>query len=214
MPDQSTKNLVEVADIKDNIILLKNGSLRAILEVSAINFELRSEEEQLAIIQNFQRFINSIDFPLQIVVSSRQLRIDDYLKQIDQAVNDSQNELLKIQGTEYGKFVKELLTLSNIMDKRFFISVPFYVYEAPSKTGIMQSLKSIFNPSGSVKKILPEQLETYKNQLLQRAELIFDGLVGLGLKARILEKDELVNLFYGLYNATSHTPLNTSPQES
>ena len=87
MAVQSTKQLVEIANIIDNIVLLKNGSLRAVIEVSALNFELRSEGEQIAILQNFQRFVNSIDFPLQIVISSRKLNIDAYLKLIDESAN-------------------------------------------------------------------------------------------------------------------------------
>ena len=196
----STKQLVEIANIMDNIVLLKNGSLRSVIEVSAINFELRSEGEQIAILQNFQRFVNSIDFPLQIVIHSRKLNIDEYLKLIDQSFNTLANELLKIQAEEYSKFITELSDLSNIMSKKFYIVVPFYVFEAPSKSGVMQSVKSIFKPSTVVKELTPEQLETYKSQLLQRTELIFDGLVGMGLKAKTLKEDDLMNLFYGLYN--------------
>ncbi len=207
MAIESTKKLVEIANIIDNIVLLKNGSLRAVIEVSAINFELRSEGEQIAILQNFQRFVNSIDFPLQIVVHSRKLNVDEYLKLIDQSSSTLTNELLKIQATEYSKFVKELSDLSNIMSKKFYLVVPFYVFEKPSKSGIMQSLKSIFKPSTVVKELTPEQLETYKSQLLQRTELIFDGLIGLGLKAKTLERDDLMNMFYGLYNPGSKPTL-------
>ncbi len=203
MAVQSTKQLVEIANIIDNIVLLKNGSLRAVIEVSALNFELRSEGEQIAILQNFQRFVNSIDFPLQIVISSRKLNIDAYLKLIDESANALTNELLKIQATEYSKFVGELSDLSNIMSKKFYIVVPFYVFEAPSKSGVIQSLKSIFKPSTIVKELTPEQLETYKSQLLQRTELIFDGLIGMGLKAKTLERDDLMSIFYGLYNPGS-----------
>ena len=203
MATQSTKQLVEVANIIDNIVLLKNGSLRAVIEVSALNFELRSEGEQIAILQNFQRFVNSIDFPLQIVIHSRKLNIDGYLKLIDESLNTLTNVLLKIQAAEYSKFVGELSDLSNIMSKKFYIVIPFYVFEAPSKSGITQSLKSIFKPSAFIKELTPEQLETYRGQLLQRTELIFDGLVGMGLKAKTLERDDLMNLFYGLYNPSS-----------
>lgn len=210
MATQSTKQLVGVANIIDNIVLLKNGSLRSVIEVTAINFELRSEGEQIAILQNFQRFINSIDFPLQIVVNSRKLNIDEYLKLIETSSSELTNELLKIQATEYSKFIKELSDLSNIMSKKFYIVIPFYVFEAPSKAGIAQSLKSIFKPSTVAKELTPEQLETYKSQLLQRTELIFDGLVGMGLKTRTLEKDDLMNLFYGLYNPSSKSDFKSS----
>ncbi len=203
MATQSTKQLVEIANIIDNIVLLKNGSLRSIIEVSALNFELRSEGEQIAILQNFQRFINSIDFPLQIVVNSRKLNIDEYVQLIDRSSNDLTNELLKIQASEYSKFIKELSDLSNIMSKKFYIVVPFYVFETPTSSGITQSIKSIFKPSAVVKELTPEQLETYKGQLLQRTELIFDGLIGMGLRTKTLENADLMNLFYVLYNPSS-----------
>ncbi|MBX4190249.1 hypothetical protein KW791_03085 [Candidatus Parcubacteria bacterium] len=205
----STKQLVEVADIQGNVVLLKNGSLRAVIEVSAINFELRSEEEQMAILQNFQRFINSVDFPLQIIVHSRQLNMDEYLKLVDETTNTLKNELLKIQAIEYSKFIKELLELSNIMSKKFYIVVPFYVYETPSTTGFVQSLKGMLSPSSLIKKITPEQLETYQSQLIQRTDLVADGLITLGLKIKLLEREELINLFYGLYNPDSTKALPT-----
>lgn len=208
MPDKSTKKVVEIADIKDNIILLKDGSLRSLLEISAINFDLRSSEEQTAIIQAFQNFLNAVDFPLQLAVHSRRYSMDEYFAVVDEAANSTQNELLKIQAAEYSKFIKELLELSNIMSKKFFISLPFYVYEAPSKTGLFQSLKSIIKPSQVARQINPEQLETYKTQLQQRANLVYDGLVGLGLKVRPLERDELINLFYGIYNMTLEKKIN------
>ena len=105
---QSTEQFVEIADIRDNVVILKNGSLRAVVEVAAINFELRSEEEQIAILQNFQKFLNSVDFPLEIVSTSRRLNIDDYLKVVTESIDTIENELLKIQGVEYAKFIKEL----------------------------------------------------------------------------------------------------------
>jgi len=200
MATQSTKQLVDISDIVDNIVILKNGSLRMVIEVSSINFELRSEGEQVAILQNFQRFLNSMDFPLQIAVNSRKLDIADYVKLIEKSTETLTSELLKIQSAEYSKFIKELSDLSNIMSKKFYIVVPFYVFEAPSKAGITQSLKSIFKPSTVAKQLTPEQLETYKNQLLQRVELMYDGLVGLGLKTKLLEGGDLMNLYYGLYN--------------
>ncbi len=200
MPVQSTKNLVGIADIVENVILLKNGSLRAVVEVSAINFELRSEGEQVAILQNFQRFLNSLDFPLQIVINSRKLDINDYIKLVEKSTESLTSELLKIQAAEYSKYIKELSDLSNIMSKKFYIVVPFYVFEAPSKEGLLNSFKGIFKPSGTTKQLDLQQIETYKNQLLQRIELVYDGLVGLGLKTKLLGGNDLLELYYGLYN--------------
>ena len=185
--------------------MLKDGSLRVLIEVSAINFELRSEDEQIAIIQNFQKFVNSVDFPLHISIISRRLYIDDYLKLTSEATSQLDNELLRIQAVEYMKFIKELSSLTNIMSKKFYIAVPFYIFEAPSKTGLFQSIKSTVSSTATLGNITEEKFSVYKNQLMQRAELIFGGLVGLGLKTRLMERDELVQLFYNLYNPVSRT---------
>src|SRR3989344_3473088 len=199
----STQNLVSIQEIRDSVLILKDGSMRSIIEVSAINFELRSEDEQIAITQNFQKFINSIDFSLQICIISRRLYIDDYLKLANEAMGQLDNELLRIQASEYMKFIKELSALTNIMSKKFYIVVPFYIFEAPTKTGLFTSIKSAFGATTSTQEISEEKFELYRNQLMQRAELVFGGLVGLGLRTRLLERDELVNTFYDLYNPTA-----------
>ncbi len=201
----STQQLVSIREIRDTVLLLKDGSMRAIIEVSAINFELRSEDEQIAIIQNYQKFINSIDFPLQICILSRRLYIDNYLKLAAEASGDLDNELLRIQSAEYIKFIKELSSLTNIMSKKFYIVVPFYIYEAPTKTGITQSIKSMFGSSTGTTDLSEEKFGLYKNQLMQRSELVFGGLTGLGLKTRLLERDEMVQMFYNLYNPVTKT---------
>ena len=203
MPSQTTTSLVEVNDIRDNIVLLRNGSLRMVMEISAINFELRSEEEQAAIIQAFQNFLNSIDFPIQIVVNSKRYYIEDYLKVVEEAREKLTNDLLKIQAEEYVKFIGELSTLSNIMSKKFYIVIPFYLVETGGKKGIMDTIKSIFSSNTSIASIPEEQFATYQNQLLQRGELIFDSLIGSGLQARILAGQELTNTYYQLYNPGS-----------
>ena len=199
-PTPSTQNLVTIQEIKDNLLFLKDGSIRAIIEVSALNFELRSEDEQVAITQNFQNFINSIDFPLQISVISRRLSIDDYLKFAVEATSQLDNELLRIQASEYMKFIKELASLTNIMSKKFYVVVPFYIFETPLKTGLFQNFKSTVNQTPTPGGIAPGKFETYKNQIMQRVELVFGGLAGLGLKTRLMEQEEITKMFYSFYN--------------
>lgn len=206
--NKSTERFVDISDIRDNFLIMKNGSLRAVIEVSAINFELRSEDEQTAILQNFQKFLNSVDFPLQIVAVSRNLNINDYLKVVNEAVEVTTNELIKIQGLEYMKFIKELAELSNIMQKKFYVVVPFYVTEAATPAGALEGLKGLF---GSAKKasskptVDEEKIQTAQNQLMQRVELMYDGLMGLGVKTKTLEKEGLMTLFYQLYNHDTQT---------
>lgn len=198
----NTKQFIEIHDIKDNVIILKNGSLRVIMEVGSINFDLKSSDEQIAIIQGFKNFLNSLDFPLQIVIHSRQLDINDYLARTSRAVEGIDNELLRIQGMEYIKFVRGLVELANVMSKRFYVTVPFYALEATnSKRNLWESLRLAFGSSKEkIEAIEDKDFALYKAQIEQRAELIFDGLRGMGLSARFLSSEELTTMFAMLYN--------------
>ena len=209
MATPSTKPLVAISDIRDDVIILNNGSLRMVLEISAINFELRSEEEQAAILQGFQSFLNSVDFPVQIVVDSRKFEIGAYLQSLEQRTQTITNELLRIQVAEYVTFVRELSSLANIMSKKFYITVPFYVVETPGGKGLLDRVSSLFGRKQPATTIDQEKFTIYRNQLAQRVELVFDGLVGLGLKARIIPSDELKKLFYAFYNPGIHTIKNS-----
>jgi len=214
MAKTSTKQLITIENIIDDIILLKDGSLRSVVEVFAINFELRSEDEQTGILQNFQRFLNSLDFPIQIVTSSRKLDLTPYLALLDKTAETLENELLKVQAMEYSKFVSELSTLANIMSKAFFIVVPFYVFENPSRNGFLPSIKTLIGLKSNVKKIDQTTLDSYKVQMTQRTELIADGLIGLGLKTKILDKNKLLKLFYQAYNPSSGGVFKQEESES
>ncbi len=206
--NQSTKDFVEIADVRDNIVILKNGSLRSVIEVSSINFELKSVDEQTAIVQAFQNFLNSIDFPLQIAISSRKLDIEPYLKSLDLLAQNIPSELLKIQAVEYTRFIKGLTELSNIMSKKFYISAPLYLTETvgtgSQKTGIFDAFRSVISPSKFVKTLTDEELMNYKTQLEQRIQFIMGGISGLGIETRVLNKDELMNFYYSYYNPGHH----------
>jgi len=143
--EASTTDLIQIQDIQDGIILLKDRSLRAIVEVTAINFELRSTEEQEAILQQFQAFLNSIDFPVQMVIHSRKFDISTYLATIESSSSQLTSDLLKIQAGEYMRFIKELSDLANIMSKRFYIALPFQIVVATGeKGGIFSSIMGVF----------------------------------------------------------------------
>jgi len=203
---QSTKDFVEIAEIRDNVVILKNGSLRSVVEVSSMNFELKSADEQTAIVSAFQNFLNSVDFPLQMVVNSRKLDIGPYLKSLDTLQQTIQNELLKIQAVEYTRFIRGLTELANIMAKKFYISVPFHVIEAPTKEGggVLGAIKSTIKPAKFIKTLTEQELEQYKIQLAQRIEVIMTGLSGMGLETKTLSKEELMNMFYTYYNPGQH----------
>lgn len=194
----ATQQFLDVAEVKENIIILKNGSFRLVLTVSAINFELKSTEEQEAIVAQYQNFLNSLDFPLQILISSRKLNIEKYLDFVSKQEKKQPNELLRLQISEYKNFIQQLVSVSDIMDKQFFIIIPFYPTENV-QNGFISNMLARFNPKKSIIE-KRETFETYKNQILQRAEHVMVGLAGLGLKIVPLKTQELVELLYNSYN--------------
>lgn len=207
--NQSTKDFVVLADIRDTVAILKDGSLRSVIEVSSMNFELKSLDEQTAIIRAFQNFLNSIDFPLQINIGSRKLDIGPYLKSLDALTASITNELMKIQAVEYTRFIKGLTELANIMSKKFYVVIPLHVVETVGTAGnitkgFLGALKSVASPSKFLKTLTDQELENYKIQLNQRVEFVMGGISGLGLESRLLNKEELAGLYYSYYNPGHH----------
>ncbi|HCU70766.1 MAG TPA: hypothetical protein DIC35_03340 [Candidatus Moranbacteria bacterium] len=199
----ATQIFLDVAEVKEDVIILKNGSMRAIMAVSAINFDLKSTEEQDAIIMQYQAFLNSLDFPVQIVISSRKLNISDYLDFIEKKSRQQKNDLLKFQISEYQNFIQQLVSVSNIMDKNFYIVVPFSPVENEGK-GFLGNMMDHFNPRKSIQ-AKREHFETYKNQLFQRLDHITASLSGIGLRLTPLKTQEIVELLYNSYNPNLFT---------
>lgn len=198
----STTDLIQLKELRDGVMILKDGTLRALVQVSAINFELRSSDEQTAILQQFQSFLNSIDFPIQIIVHSRKFDISAYLANIEAAGEQLTNELLKVQAQEYMRFVQELSELSNIMSKNFYVALPFQTVAAQEKKGFLSGFTGMFKKKGPAQPTGPTdaQIAAYKMQLQQRADLITGGLSGMGLKGHMMTQEELLQLFTALYN--------------
>jgi hypothetical protein len=194
----TTQRIVEIADVRDGVIILKNKALRAILMVSSTNFALKSEEEQKTIIYAYQRFLNSLDFPVQIVVQSRKLNIDPYLQILEQKREEQTNELLKIQLSEYIEFIRGLTKISNIMSKGFYLVVPFAPIEA-KRESFLEKFKSVVKPAKKVT-FTEEAFSRYKEQLWQRIDYIINGLRAVGLKVAVLDTEAILELFYKLYN--------------
>ena len=199
----STQKYVDVEEVRDGVIMLKNGSLRAVMMVSSINFDLKASEEQDTIVSQYQSFLNSLDFPIQIVISSRKLNITPYMDYLKKQEAHITNELLAFQLSEYSSFIKNLAEVSNIMTKYFYVVVPFYPIENVKK-GI---LDGFFGSAGSHQSIAKrrEMFETYKNQLWQRVDHVSAGLSGTGVKVTPLKTEELIELLYNTYNPTIHT---------
>jgi len=199
MAETSTKQFVEIQEVREDVLILKDGSLRQLIKVGSTNFELKSQDEQLAVLQGFRNLLNALDFSLEIMVMSRKLNINKYLEFLNQMAEAQQNELMRIQAVEYSKFIKELTQLANIMSKDFFVIIPFYIGPT-TKGGIRETFKNIFKPARIVGQLTPEEFNSYKSQLNQRVDLIYENLAGLGLGAKVLGQEELTNLYYRFYN--------------
>lgn len=181
--------------VKDNVVVMKDGSLKAILLASSLNFELKSVDEQSALLFQYQNFLNSLDFSIQIVTHSRKLEIEDYLNTISEQSRLETNELLKIQSQEYVEFVREFVSLSNIMSKSFYIVISVSPME-----NIKQGLFSkLFSPKNQPL-IDEKESKRLENQLDQRVDYILSGIRSMSLRAVRLGRDELVELLYSLYN--------------
>jgi len=197
----STQKYVDVEEVKDGIIILKDGSLRAVLLVSSINFDLKATEEQDTIISQYQNFLNSLDFPLQIIISSRKLNIKPYMEYLKKKETQLSNELLIFQISEYQNFIKNLAEVSNIMSKFFYIVVPFHPVENV-KTSLFDRLLGTANTEMSIAR-RRELFETCKNQLWQRVDHVTAGLGGTGVNVVLLKTEELIELLYNSYNPTT-----------
>lgn len=194
----STQQYVDVDEIRSGVIVLKTGSIRAVLLVSSLNFDLKSSGEQEGIILQYQNFLNSLDFPLQIVVSSRRFNIEPYLELLSAREKEQENDLLRFQITEYKEYVKSLTDVSNIMSKFFYVIVPFSSVE-DQKSGFLDKMRGLFKSKDSVDH-KPELFETYRSQLLQRVNHVKAALSSTGVHVTMLETEELIELLYNSYN--------------
>src|SRR3990172_8302804 len=158
-PTISTQSFLDIYEIKDNTVVMKDGTLRSVLLVSSINFSLKSEEEQNAIIAVNVQFLNSLDHPMQIVIQSRKLDIDRYLDNLKDLEKQQVNELLKAQMADYRNYINELLEMAEIMTKRFYIVVPYDAKaDGKKQKGFGSSLSAVFRPAAAVPGASPRLL--------------------------------------------------------
>lgn len=194
------QRFVEVKEIRDNVVITKDNGMKAICVCSSINFELLSTVEQEAVILRFQGFLNSLDFSIQIVVASRHFEIEGYLNQIKELERNQTNELLKIQTSEYINFVQSFVEFANIMNKSFYVVIPFKTIESKHE-GFFEKIKNIVSTKTPQKiQFEIEKFNQYKTQLDQRVNMVVEGLQGLGVKAAPLNNEQLTELFYESYN--------------
>jgi len=187
MPAAPTQRFLEIENIKEGVVILRDRTLRGVLMVSSINFALKSEEEQAAIIYQFQNFLNSLDFPIQILIQSRRVNITGYIEKIKGLEEKQPTELLRYQTREYRKFIQSLVGKGDIYTKNFFVIVPFY----PSE--ILVGKKQTVS-------LTDELFEKAKTQLWQRLDFVAMGLKRCGLQCTPLNTLELIELFWSFYH--------------
>lgn len=186
----TSRDFIKVQQIREGALVLKNGGLRAVLLVSSMNFDLKSDSEKEGIIAAYQDFLNSLDYPLQILVNSREINLDEYLADLEERYKKQDNELLKLQIGEYVNFVNSLIQVSNVVAKNFYVVVPYAPGESQAK-GLLRAVDITYGQ---------KEFEEYKNQLWQRVKQVRVGLIALGLRAEALNTRELIEFLYNFYN--------------
>lgn len=200
MADKASKaaqDFVPVKEVRGGIVLLKDGGLRGILLASSVNFALKSNDEQIAILSQFQNFLNSLDFSVQIFIQSRKLDIRPYIALLEEREQAQTNDLMKIQVREYIEFIRSFTADANIMTKSFFVVVP---YTPPAINAVAPGILSGI----SGKKPNPEQaslaFEEHRTQLEQRMSVVEQGLAAAGIRSVMLGTEEVIELLYKLFN--------------
>lgn len=204
---KSSQDFIPIKEIRDGVVVLKDNSIRGVVMTSSVNFALKSADEQNAILFQFQNFLNSINFSIQIFAQSRRLDIRPYIALLENVEKNQENELLKVQTKEYIEFIKSFTSSVNIMTKSFFIVVSY----VPALIQNKKSLFSFFGNSVENEKQKTENFEENRTQLLQRMEVVMAGLTRLGVRAIPLGTEELVELYYKLFNpGDTEKPINIS----
>jgi len=189
-----SQQFMPVEQIREGVMVMKDKSLKGVLLVSSLNFALKSEEEQMAIIYQFQNFLNSLDFSCQIIVNSRKVNITGYIDKIKGLEEKQKNELLKIQTSEYRAFIEEIVSNGSIMSKNFYVVVPYFpMTELPNITTSQASPADKTN-------LTEKKFQSGKYQLWQRMEYVSLGIRRCGLKSAPLASEELIEMLWGLHH--------------
>lgn len=199
----TTQDFVAIRDIKEGVVILKSGQMCSILLASSVNFALKSADEQQAILSQFQVFLNTLDFSIQIYVQSRRLNIEPYLELLKSRESNQDNDLMRIQLREYIEFIKTFTNEVDIMSKNFFVIIPY----APTPINIGKGFTSLFSSAPKVSTGTPTEMrfEEQRIQLEQRVNVVEQGLSRIGVRTIPLNNDDLVEFFYHVYNPADNT---------
>ncbi|MBI5413791.1 hypothetical protein HZA42_05600 [Candidatus Peregrinibacteria bacterium] len=197
----ATQLHLRIAEIRDNTVVLKSGGLRSVLKVSSMNFNLKSEAEQNAIIYSYQSFLNTLEFPVQIVIRSRKLDLDTYIDKLNKIAEKQTNSLLQKQTHEYVDYIQRLIEYADIMEKEFYVVVPMDPARVSSQN-FVEKFWGRMHPADTIDSIVRrhKEFDQLKKNLNQRTATISSGLENCGLKVQELNTSELIALFYQIYN--------------
>jgi type IV secretory pathway VirB4 component len=196
----ATQQFVPIERVRDGIVVLKNGELRAVLITSSLNLSLKSEDEQQAILLQFQNLLNSLDFPVEFFIQSRRLNIKPYMELLEARSGEVKEDLLKIQIHEYMGFINKFAEESNIMTKHFFIVIPYMNVQGTVQGTAGQNRLLSFGLGGGASGGNEDAFDASRIQLEQRLATVIQGLLRFGLRAQKLGTEEVVELFYKLFN--------------
>jgi hypothetical protein len=197
----STQRYLPIAEVKNNTIVLKNGGIRAVLQTSSVNFNLKSEEEQNSLIYAYQSFLNTLEFPVQVIIRSKKLDIDNYIENLKEIAENQIQPLLQKQTEEYTEYISKLIEYADIMEKKFYIVVPADIDAGP-KLGFFAKFWEHMHPQDTLSKLLSRQrdFQTRRKVLTQRVNVVKQGLENCNLRVAELNTQELISLMYQVYN--------------
>ena len=200
MTETRAQEFVPIQNVKDGIMYMDDGRIKVCLVCSSLNLSLKGADEQAAIIGQFAGFLNTLDFPIQVHVESRRVDMRPYLLSLEKRQEEVKDELMTNQIREYRQFIKTFSEKTNIMNKRFFIVIDFDHGEntvGPNEAG---GLLSNFGIGKKEVQLGDKEVEEWRTQLEQRISVVAGGLSGLGLQVNLLGTEELIELFYKIYN--------------
>ncbi len=197
----STQDSLLIAEIRDGVVVMRDGSLRAVIMGSAINFDLMSASERDSVEYAYQNFLNSMHFPIQILIKSQKIDLDGYIGKLQQLRTDQDNDLLALLMDDYIANIKALIEEVNIMDKQFYVVVPYFppVLNSMKSKNVATGLAGVFKKQ-AVTTLGETDFAAYKEELSQRVQLVSSGLGQIGVRNIPLNTQELIDLYYSAYN--------------
>lgn len=213
-PKMSTQMYLKIAEIRNDTLVLKNGGLRAILKTSSMNLNLKSEDEQNAVIYSYQNFLNTLEHPIQIVVRSKRLDIDTYIDSLKKIGVKQTNPLLQKQTFEYIEYISRLVEYADIMEKEFYVVIPQDPYRSEKRGFFSTVIENLF-PKDNVTKIKQrhQEFDELKKKLAQRVNIIQTGLESCNLRVQEMNTHELIELFYEVYNPLTSRTQKFTPED-